>query len=168
MKRHQSYAIPMALACTALSAFMAITAVMNGQTDARAVPEPLSEAAPGLSSVNVAPLRAALKALVAQAEIQDTPARLPVSPASVPLPVAVAPTFDANAAFHLSTVVQGGAQRSAIVNGQLVHVGERLDASTIVTGIAADAVRIKRNGETFVLTLRVQTSAQPSTEGAVK
>ncbi|WP_175891534.1 hypothetical protein [Burkholderia cepacia] len=169
MKHRQSYMIPAVVSCILLAVLMVVMLTYDGDAVIDPGPSPLADAtAPARGQVRQATVGEALKTLSALVAVRDIPVQLPVASKPVPVPAAVAPSFDANAMFGLSTIVQGGGLRSAIVNGQLVHVGDRLDASTVVATIGSDMVRIKRKDETFVLALHARSGEPPATEGVNK
>ncbi|MCA7955583.1 general secretion pathway protein GspB [Burkholderia seminalis] len=168
--RQQSYALLVASACVALSAFMVATCAYDRPQPTREATFPdVGRAGMDSQAAGIAAARQALKALSAMADKHEALTLLPVAIASsVPLPASSTPVFDANGIFQLTTIVQAGTARSAIVNGKLVHVGDQLDASTVIVGMTLDSIKIKRDGQLFELTLRAKTNDQPASEGTSK
>lgn len=168
----QSHVIPLAIACVLLTLFMIAVVFLSGMA---AVAPPALGGSPGSlggPAANLAHTRQALDTLTLWRQTQDAPQRLPLAPvaaASAPFPGAALPAFDANARFLLTTVVHGeGGRASAIINDQLVHGGEHLDRSTEVLAIGATTVRIRRDGQTFVLVMQAPPGDLPASEGEAR
>jgi len=167
MKRlQQSYAIPIALFCVMLTGFIAVTSIDNRDAPGSRMASPVPATVVAGEMAGIAQARQAIQALTETVATQDEIVQLPVAPAPVPLPVA--PASNPLASFQLTTVVQSGGRRSAIVNGQVVHVGDRLDKSTVINAIDTNAVRMTRDGQKIVLTMHSGTNDKDSTEGDTK
>jgi len=86
------------------------------------------------------------------------PASEPAAPRRpVPAPIAAAETAAATAGtqavettFQLQAVTQQDGQPVAIVNGQLVHVGDMVEGARVLR-IDADSVEVEKDGRRFVI-----------------
>jgi hypothetical protein len=87
----------------------------------------------------------------------------PTRPATLPT-AALVPKGDA--AVHLEAILGTDKSRLAIINGKVVHVGERV-ADALITEIGPQTIRYVRNGQIGTLKLPdpripVRTAASPS------
>lgn len=74
---------------------------------------------------------------------------------SGPATKVVAPKTEALAmGYSLEGIVWGGSDPLALVNNQVVSVGESLDDGAVITEITRDTVRFIRNGNKYYLVLR--------------
>jgi len=81
----------------------------------------------------------------------------PTRPGGMPAPRAAAEP--ATQHWHLSSIVIADTRRVAIINDQVVAIGEQVDGATVMD-IQAYAVTLRRDGRNFTLTLldaRVKT-----------
>ncbi|KWE37936.1 hypothetical protein WT49_10250 [Burkholderia territorii] len=85
--------------------------------------------------------------------------------APVPLPTALPKAGDDTVPYVLTTIVQSGSQRSAIIDGHLVHVGDRLGGGAVVTAIYLDKVKIDRQGSTALITMHAASEVKETREG---
>ncbi|KWN22006.1 hypothetical protein WT83_04865 [Burkholderia territorii] len=164
--RQQSYAIPIALACLALTGAMTVITTSGERQPALA---PLPMAPVDAFGPLLEQAHGALDALLKPVTEMGPPVQLPVAvaPVPVPLPDALKPVGD-TALYELTTIVQGGSQRSAMINGRLVHVGDRLAGDATVKAIFMDRVKIERQGQTLFITMHTASVERASGEGDSK
>jgi hypothetical protein len=158
----QSYAIPLALICVVLAATMVTTLTYRGRT-AELVP-PSGDAAESAGKA-LEQTRKALNDLVTSAASTSPPVRLPVPAAPVPLPATLAKAGADMEQYVLTTIVQSERQRSAIINGHLVHVGDRLDGGAVVTAIYLDKVKVDHQGSAAIITMHAASEVKETREG---
>ncbi|KVG81689.1 hypothetical protein WJ36_13915 [Burkholderia ubonensis] len=164
--RQQSYAIPIALACLAFTGAITVITTSGGRQSELA---PLPMAQVDASGPMLEQAHGALDALLKPVTETGPAVQLPVAvaPVPVPLPEALKPVGD-TALYELTTIVQGGSQRSAMINGRLVHVGDRLEGDTTVKAIFMDKVKIERHGQTLFIAMHTASAERTSGEGDSK
>jgi hypothetical protein len=95
-------------------------------------------------------LPAALLALSAAAHTRADDLRDPMRPPTAPA-TAMSRT-SAPSSLQLQAVIGSGPSRVAIVNGKVVHIGDKVDGATI-EDISANTVRYTRGGKQLIASL---------------
>ncbi|MBG0881254.1 hypothetical protein H0X90_31090 [Burkholderia sp. 9775_39] len=158
----QSYAIPLALVGVLLAATMVTTLTYHGYTAEPARPSADPAESEGMALEQT---RVALNELVTSAASTSPPVRLPVPTAPVPLPATLSKAVTDTEQYVLTTIVQSERQRSAIIDGHLIHVGDRLNGGAVVTAIYLDKVKIDHQGRAAVITMRAASDVKETREG---
>lgn len=159
----QSYAIPLALICVVLAATM-VTTLMSYHGHTAELAQPSGDAAES-AGMALEQTRAALNDLVTNTASTSPTVRLPVPAAPVPLPAALSKAVADTEHYVLTTIVQSERQRSAIIDGHLIHVGDRLDGGDVVTAIYLDKVKIDHQGSAAVITMHAASEVKETRDG---